>query len=63
MNDPQTHVTITATVRHADWPGGQALCSVLSAPPWFPDMWFLSNGETGRTAELRLYRYEPLRAR
>ena len=57
MTDYPTRFTISAKVRHADWPGGRALCSVLSAPRWFPDQWFLSSGETGRTAVLEIYRF------
>lgn len=56
MTDKPASFTIKAKVRHADWPGGRALCSVLSAPGYFADLWFLSNAETGRTDELRVYR-------
>lgn len=57
MSDHPNAFTIHARVRHADWPGGRALCSVLTAPGWLAEMWFLSSGETGRTAVLERYQF------
>jgi hypothetical protein len=61
MTDQPAYFTIQAKVRHADWPGGRALCSVLSAPEYFEDQWFVSNAETGRTDVLEVFRFGMLR--
>jgi hypothetical protein len=57
LPDQPTHFTITAHVSHAIWPGGRALCHLMTAPKWMPDLWFVQDDETGIVSELRPYKF------
>jgi hypothetical protein len=54
--------TIHAHVSHAVWPGERAICHLLTAPKYMPDMWFLQDGETGAMSDLAPYRFGMFRS-
>jgi hypothetical protein len=58
--DGQRGFTIQARVSRAVWPGGAAVCSIVSAPAFFPDLVYLTDQE-GRAMELRPYKFRMLR--
>lgn len=57
VRDGHRGFTIHARVSHAVWPGGRALCYLLTVPEYKADMWLLRDGETGRFKELASYQF------
>lgn len=60
MSDQPRRIDLNLTARHALWPGEQHICSRVYAPKLM-DAWYITDIETGRMSELRVYTVGMLR--